>query len=92
MFRNTILGFVCALLMFCGAAQAQTNPTAVPPEKAMKLSAILAKIEQRESFRYVSDIEWDREGSYNITYYTSDNAKVELKIDAATGQAKPWEQ
>jgi len=29
--------------------------------------------------------------SYDITYYTSDNAKVELKIDAATGQAKSWE-
>jgi hypothetical protein len=90
MFRKTILGSVCALLMLCGAAQAQTNPPSVPPEKAMKLSAIIAKIEQRESFHYVSDIEWDREGSYNITYYTSDNAKVELKIDVATGQAKPW--
>jgi uncharacterized membrane protein YkoI len=91
MFRNTILGSVSALLIFCGAAQAQTNQPSGPPEKAMKLSEIVAKIEQRESFRFISDIEWDREGSYNITYYTSDNAKVELKIDAATGQAKPWE-
>lgn len=92
MFRNTILGSVCALLMICGAAQAQADPPPVPPENAMKLSAIIAKIEQRESFHYVSDIEWDREGNYNITYYTSDNAKVELKIDAVTGQAKPWQQ
>lgn len=92
MFRNTILASVAALLIFSGSAQAQTNPPSVPPEKAMKLSEIIAKIEQRESFRFISDIEWDREGSYNITYYTSDNAKVELKIDAATGQAKPWEQ
>jgi uncharacterized membrane protein YkoI len=91
MSRNTVLGSVCALLMFCGAAQAQTATPSVPPEKAMKLSEIIAKIEQRESFRYVSDIEWDREGNYNITYYTSDNAKVELKIDAATGQAEPWQ-
>lgn len=91
MFRNTILGFVCALPMLCGVAQAQTDPP-VPSEKAMKLSEIIAKIEQRESFRYVSEIEWDRGGNYNITYYTSDNAKVELKIDATTGQAKPWEQ
>lgn len=91
MSRNTILASVSALMMLCGAAQAQSN-SPVPPAKAMKLSEIIAKIEQRESFRYVSDIEWDREGSYNITYYTSDNAKVELKIDAATGQAKPWEQ
>ena len=89
MSRNTILGSACALLMLCGASQAQTD-SPVPPEKAIKLSEIIAKIEQRESFRYVSDIEWDREGSYNITYYTSDNAKVELKIDATTGQAKPW--
>ena len=96
MSRNIILGSVCALLMLCGAAYAQADPPAdpppVPPEKAMKLSDIIAKVEQRESFRYVSDIEWDSDGTYNITYYTSDNAKVELKIDAATGQAKPWEQ
>lgn len=90
MSRNTILGSVCAFLMLCSVAQAQTNPPTVPSEKAVKLSEIIAKIEQRESFRYVSDIEWDREGNYEITYYTSDNAKVELKIDAATGQAKPW--
>jgi len=91
MFRNTILATASALMMLCGVAQAQTK-TPVPPEKAMKLSEIIAKIEQRESFRYISDIDWDREGNYDITYYTSDNAKVELKIDAATGQAKPWEQ
>jgi hypothetical protein len=90
MSRNTILGSVCALLMLCAAAQAQTDPLSVPPQNAMKLSQIIAKIEQRENFHYVSDIEWDREGNYNITYYTSDNAKVELKIDVVTGQAKPW--
>jgi hypothetical protein len=92
MFRNTILASASALVLLCGAAQAQTNQASGPPANAMKLSEIIAKIEQRESFRFISDIEWDREGSYNITYYTSDNAKVELKIDAATGQAKPWEQ
>ena len=92
MFRNTILAATaCAFLMLGGAVQAQTKPPSVPPEKAIKLSEIIAKVEQRESFRYVSDIEWDSEGTYNITYYTSDNAKVELKIDAATGQAKSWE-
>lgn len=90
MSRNALLGSVCAFLMLCGAAQAQTDPPSVPPENAMKLSEIVAKIEQRENFHYVSDIEWDTEGNYNITYYTSDNAKVELKIEAATGQAKPW--
>ncbi len=92
MSRHTILAATaCAFLMLGGAAQAQTKPPSVPPEKAIKLSEIIAKVEQRESFRYVSDIEWDSEGTYNITYYTSDNAKVELKIDAATGQAKSWE-
>jgi len=92
MSRNTILSAACALLMLSGAAHAQTKPPPGPPENAMKLSAIIAKIEQRESFHYVSEIEWDREGNYNVTYYTSDNAKVELKIDAATGQAEAWEQ
>jgi hypothetical protein len=91
MSRNAILGSACALLMLCGAAQAQSDPPSIPPEKAVKLSEIIAKIEQRDGFRYLSDIEWDEDGTYNITYYTSDNAKVELKIDAATGQAKPWQ-
>ncbi|HEY6629862.1 MAG TPA: PepSY domain-containing protein [Rhizobiaceae bacterium] len=92
MFRNTIIGSVSALLLLCGAAQAQTNPASVPPANAMKLSEIVAKIEQRDGFRFISDIEWDRDGTYDITYYTSDNAKVEIKIDAATGQPKPWGQ
>jgi len=92
MFRNTMLASASALLMLCGAAQAQTNPAPVPPAKAMKLSEIIAKIEQRDGFRYISDIEWDREGTYDITYYTSDNAKVEIRIDSATGEPKPWER
>ena len=92
MLRNTMLGSASALLILSGAALAQTAPAPVPAEKAMKLSEIIAKIEQRDGFRFISDIEWDREGTYDITYYTLDNAKVEIQIDAATGQPKPWEQ
>lgn len=60
----------------------------IPPENARKLSEILATIEQRNDFRYVSEVEWDEDGYYDIIYFTGDKAKVEIKIDAVTGQTR----
>lgn len=67
---------------------AQDAPSPMPPESAMKLSEILAKVEARDQFRYVSEIDWDEEAYYDIVYFTSDKAKVEIKIDPATGQTR----
>jgi hypothetical protein len=85
--HHRILAAAAMALILCATAQAQTA-SAVPPENALKLSDIVAKIEQRDQFRYVSEIEWDEEGFYDITYFTSDKAKVEIKIDPVTGQPK----
>ena len=60
----------------------------VPPENALKLSAIIATVEQRDAFHYVSDIEWNDDGYYDVVYFTTDKAKVEMKIDAVTGKTR----
>jgi hypothetical protein len=82
-----ILAPIFVALMLCGRAEAQTV-SPIPPEKALKLSEIIAKIETRDQFRYVSEIDWDDEGFYDVIYFTSDKAKVEIKIDAVTGQPR----
>ena len=51
----------------------------------MNLSEIIARIETRDQFRYVSEIDWDEDGYYRVIYFTSDKAKVEINIDPATG-------
>lgn len=85
------LGTIGAVLLLCGSALAQTATPAsapVPPENGLKLSEIIAKIEQRDQFRYIDEVDWDEEGYYEVTYYTSDKAKVEIKIDPVTGQPR----
>jgi hypothetical protein len=74
------------LLFLGGVAVAQTTDRS-PPENGKKLSEIIAKVEQRQDFRYISEIDWD-DGAYEVTYYTSDKAKVEIKYDPLTGEPK----
>jgi hypothetical protein len=77
-----------ALALGTGMAWAQTAPPPIPPEKAMKLSEIVAKVEGRDQFRYIDQIDWDEDGYYDIVYFTSDKAKVEIKIDPVTGESR----
>jgi len=72
--------------VFAGAAYAQDLDRA-PPADSKKLSEIVAKVEQRDGFRYIDDIEWD-DGAYEVTYYTTDKAKVEIRFDPVTGDPK----
>jgi hypothetical protein len=80
-----LLAAALTALFFAGPAQAQTEAPPIPPENSVKLSEIIAKIETRDQFRYVSDVEWDEDGFYRVIYFTSDKAKVEIHIDSATG-------
>lgn len=84
--KSTVLAVMAAFVLAAGQAQAQTREPPVPSDKALKLSDIIAKIEQRGQFRFISSAEWNTDGYYNVTYYTTDNAKVELKIDAISGE------
>ncbi len=85
MFRS-ISAAAVALFLLGGTAVAQQADRA-PPENAKKLSEIIAKVEQRQDFRYVSEIDWD-DGAYEVTYYTTDKAKVEIRYDAVSGMPK----
>ena len=85
--RAIVLGLFGAALV-CGSAYAvegarQPN---VPPDNAMKLSEIISQVEGRDGFRYIDEIEWDRDGYYDVVYYTTDKAKVEMKFNPVTGQ------
>ncbi|MDI6028155.1 PepSY domain-containing protein [Corticibacterium sp. UT-5YL-CI-8] len=76
------------LSMMAGPAFAQTTPAPVPPANSMKLSEIVAKVEARTQFAYIDEIDWEDDGYYDVTYYTTDKAKVEIKIDPATGEPR----
>lgn len=73
-------------ILLSGTAMAQQDEK-LPPENAIKLSEIVAKVEQREGFRYLDEIDWDQTG-YTVVYYTTDKAKVEIVFDPVTGQPK----
>ena len=88
MTRIHVLSICAVSLLACGSASAQNSAPTVPPQNSMKLSALVSKVEQRDKFQYIKDVEWDQEGYYEITYYTTDKAKVEIKLDAVSGQPK----
>ncbi|AMS40195.1 MULTISPECIES: PepSY domain-containing protein [Aminobacter] len=83
-----ISGLALVVLLGAVPAQAQTKEPAVPPQNSLKLSEIIAKIEQRDQFHYISEIDWESEGYYDVTYYTSDKAKVEIKVDPVSGEPR----
>jgi hypothetical protein len=88
MSRKFAAVLLVALLSTGSIVFAQDSKPPVPPENALKLSAIIATVEQRDAFQYVSDIEWNDDGYYDVVYMTTDKAKVEMKIDAVTGKPR----
>lgn len=78
---------LAGVLALTAAATAQEKP-ATPPPNAMKLSEIIATVEGRAGFQYVSSVEWNEDGYYDVTYWTDDRAKVEMMLDPVTGKAK----
>lgn len=83
---KTVSVAAVAFAFLAGAAYAQ-DPDRAPPADSKKLSEIVAKVEQRDGFRYIDDIEWD-DGAYEVTYYTTDKAKVEIRFDPVTGDPR----
>ena len=88
MARIRILALCAASAFAFGQAYAQATASPVPPQNRMKLSELVAKVEQRDKFQYIKEIEWEQEGYYEVTYYTTDKAKVEIKLDPVSGQPK----
>lgn len=85
MSRFLVATSVVVLLAAGPALAADDKP--LPPPNAKKLSEIIAKVEQRDGFRYVKEVDWDN-GAYTVTYYTSDKAKVEITYDPVTAEPK----
>lgn len=56
------------------------------PEDGKMPSEILATIEHRTDFSRLVDMSWNDRGYYEIEYRTNDKAKVEINIDAKSGQ------
>lgn len=83
---RTLTAAALATAVMGGTALAQ-DAARIPPQNAKKLSEIIAKVEQRPDFRYIDEVDWD-DGVYDVTYYTTDNAKVEIKFDPVTAQPK----
>ena len=81
-----LLATSVAVLLAGGAALAADDKP-LPPPNAKKLSEIIAKVEQRDGFRYVDEVDWDS-GAYTVTYYTTDKAKVEITYDPVTAEPK----
>jgi hypothetical protein len=85
---RSVFYLVAVTALTCSQAFAQTEPSPIPPQKSMKLSEIIASVERRDKFQYIKEVEWEQEGYYEVTYYTTDKAKVEIKLDPVTGQPK----
>ncbi|MGX7872824.1 PepSY domain-containing protein [Mesorhizobium sp. ORM6] len=77
----------CVTVLFVAGPVLAADDKPLPPPNARKLSEIIAKVEQRDGFRYVKEVDWDS-GAYTVTYYTSDKAKVEITYDPVTAEPK----
>ena len=87
MTRKTLV--FSTLILFAGSAPLNAQDAerpVIPPQDALKASEIIARVEARNDFRYLDEVDWDEEGYYEIVYFTNDKAKVEMKIDPVTGE------
>jgi hypothetical protein len=59
-----------------------------PPESALPLSAIVTALENQYDIQFIDEIDWDEDGYWEVEFFTKDGAKVELKINPVTGEAR----
>jgi len=86
--RTLALASLALLILASPAALGQTAPAKIPPPQAMKLSELIVQVEKRDKFQHVDEIQWSDQGYYDVTYFTSDKAKVEIKLDPTSGEPK----
>ncbi len=80
--------FAAALFIFATTDVNAQDAAEMPPADGQKLSAIIAKVETRPDFRYVSEISWDATDGYRVVYHTTDKARVEINYDPVTAEPK----
>ena len=59
---------------------------AAPPPHAKPLAEIIQYIEARGDVGYFDEIEWDKDGYWDIEFIRMDGKKVKLRIDPVSGQ------
>lgn len=62
----------------------------MPPQGSMPLSQVVTKLETDvgTDLAFISEVSWDDDGYWEVDYVTTDRAKVEVKIDPATGEVR----
>lgn len=83
--RLHIAAFLAALPPSIGLANDMP-----PPANAMKLSEIVATLEQRmgDQLAYIDQADWDDDGYWEVEYKTTDGAAVEVKLDPISGEQR----
>ncbi|AOF90065.1 PepSY domain-containing protein [Sinorhizobium sp. RAC02] len=85
---KSLVALVSTLALSVVPATAQdAKPRA---EDGKKPSEILASVEARRDFARLQEMSWNDRGYYEIEYRTKDKARVEINIDAKSGN--PVEQ
>jgi hypothetical protein len=61
-----------------------------PPANAMKLSAVIAALEDRlgQDLAFVDEVEWDDDGYWEVEYHGPLGASTKVKLDAVTGEMR----
>jgi hypothetical protein len=72
-------------LTLCGAPALADR---TPPADALPLSVIVTGLETQYDIQFIDEIDWDEDGYWDVEFYTKAGAKVELKINPVTGEAR----
>lgn len=83
--RSLLIAAAVAFVTMPPAIAQFTDPK-MRAETGKKPSEILAAVETRDDFRYLEEMKWDDDGYYKVVYHTADSARVEINIDALTGE------
>lgn len=59
-----------------------------PPAGSMKLSEVIAALEDRvgDQLAFIDEVDWDDDGYWEIEYKGTDGSETEVRLDPATGE------
>lgn len=83
--RIALMAAVAAVAL---PASALAQPSSQPPENALPLSQILSILEEREDVAFFDEVEWDSDGYWEVEFYRTDGAKIEIDVDPVSGETR----
>lgn len=78
-----------SVLVLAALPGAPAFAQSMPPANALPLSEIIIAVETGEPVRAVVEVEWDRDGHWEIEYVDTDNRAIEIYVDPMTGAILP---